>query len=91
MTRIDPGQFRWLQGQKNLKTYLNKDGLGLGFCGQCGTTLCGIADGEVMGICLGTLNGNPEVRIADHIFVGSKASWDEIGGSSPQFDEGSTS
>ena len=33
-----------------------------------------------------TLNGDPGVKITEHIFVGSKASWDEIGGIAPQFD-----
>jgi hypothetical protein len=88
MSRVDPANFSWTQGRDNLKTYINKDGLGLGFCSRCGTTLCGIASGEVMGINLGTLDGNPEVRITEHIFVGSKANWDEIGGSAPQFEKG---
>jgi hypothetical protein len=88
MCRVDSANFNWIQGRDGLKTYINKGGLGLGFCGQCGTTLCGVMRGEVMGITLGTLNGDPDVRIAEHIFVDSKASWDEIGGNAPQFKEG---
>ena len=51
-----------------------------------GTTLCGIAGGKVMGITLGTLDDDPDVQISYHLFVGSKASWDVIGGTAPQFD-----
>ena len=37
---------------------------------------------------LGTVEGGLGVRIAMHIFVGSKAPWHEIGGSAPQYEEG---
>lgn len=82
-----PDKFKWLSGRDNLKQYTSKLGWGLGFCDTCGSTLCGLYKGEVMGITLGTVNGDPEVEISKHIFVDSKASWDHIGGSAPQFSE----
>ena len=48
-------------------------------------TLCAFVAGRVHGIALGTLHGNPPLTITRHVFVGSKASWDAIGGSAPQF------
>jgi hypothetical protein len=50
----------------------------------CGSTLCGTAAEAVHGIALGSVDGDPGVEIAMHIFVGSKAPWDHIGGSAPQ-------
>lgn len=85
MSRVDPAAFAWTRGETLLRTYVNRDGIGLGFCGTCGTTLCGLSNGEVMGVTLGSLNGDPEVTIGQHIFVDSKAAWDEIGGNAPQF------
>jgi hypothetical protein len=41
--------------------------------------------GQVHGVALGTVDGDPGVRIEMHIFVGSKAPWDCIGGEAPQF------
>jgi hypothetical protein len=38
-------------------------------------------------VTLGTVDGDPGVRIAMHIFVGSKAPWHEIGGHAPQYAE----
>lgn len=87
MSRIDPNMFRWTQGEHMLTTYVGKQGAGIGFCRQCGTTLCGIFDGSVRGITLGSLNDDPAVTIGHHIFVGSKACWDQIGGDAPQFEE----
>ena len=36
----------------------------------------------------GILDDDPGVRIAGHIFVGSQAPWDEIGGSAPRLRDG---
>jgi hypothetical protein len=43
-----------------------------------GSTLCGVFEGAVHGVTLGCTNGDPDVEIGRHIFVGSKASWEVI-------------
>ncbi len=43
--------------------------------------------GNVLGVTLGTIDGDPEIEIEKHIFVGSKAPWDHIGGPALQFEE----
>lgn len=91
MARVAPGSFEWTKGEDLLRLYEGKHGYGIGFCTTCGTTICGTNKGAVMGIALGTLNGDPPVTVAQHIFVGSKANWDQIGGDAPQFDEWPTS
>jgi hypothetical protein len=35
----------------------------------------------------GSLDDDPGTRIEQHIFVGSKAPWDEIPGGAPQYEE----
>lgn len=84
---VRPGEFRWLSGEQSLMQYVNAQGQGIGFCGVCGSTLCGILNEAVHGVTLGTVDGDPGVTIQRHIFVGSKAPWDEIGGDTPQFNE----
>ena len=86
MAGVTPGSFSWLEGEAQLNLYEGRHGYGIAFCRTCGTTLCGTNRGDVMGITLGTLNENSSVKIARHIFVGSKADWDEIGGDAPKFD-----
>ena len=83
---VNPEHFRWVQGEDQLSTYMSMKNAGLGFCRRCGTTLCGIIDGRVALVTLGTLNGDPGITLSKHIFVGSKAGWDEIGGTAPQHD-----
>ncbi len=82
----DPETFSWVCGADNLQHYSSQEDFGLAFCRTCGTTICGTYLGKVHGVALGTVNGDPGVEIEMHIFVGSKAPWDHIGGSAPQFD-----
>ena len=76
----------WAIGEDQLIQYTSGKGWGLAFCRICGSTLCGIFEGKVHGVTLGTVDGDPGVRIEMHTFVGSKAPWDQIGGSAPQFE-----
>lgn len=80
-------RFRWVAGEGELVKYTSQKGFGLGFCRICGSTLCGTLGERVHGVMLGTVEGDPGVEIEVHIFVGSKAPWDSIGGHAPQFDE----
>lgn len=84
---VEPGAFAWTSGAAQLVRYETMPGWGLGFCGVCGTTLCGMRGSEVHGITLGSVDGDPGVEITMHIFVGSKTPWDHIGGDAPQYDE----
>lgn len=79
--------FAWLQGEQELTRYETSPGWGLGFCRTCGTTLCGTHEDVVHGVTLGSVDGDPGVQLGMHIFVGSRAPWDHVGGDAPQFDE----
>ena len=83
----DGSKFSWVIGEDELTEYSSAKGWGLAFCRICGSTLCGIFDGKVHGVTLGTVDGDPGIQIEMHTFVGSKAPWDHIGGSAPQFNE----
>lgn len=83
----DSSNFKWAEGEDKVQKYESKKGWGLGFCRDCGSTLCGLYQGKVMGVTLGTIDGDPGVEIEKHIFVGSKAPWDHIGGTALQFEE----
>ncbi len=39
------------------------------------------------GVTLGCVNGDPEVEIGQHIFVGSKAKWEVLPENLVQYDE----
>ncbi|WP_279247179.1 GFA family protein [Candidatus Litorirhabdus singularis] len=84
---VDPADFSWLSGEELLTSYASEQGFGLQFCKLCGSTLCGIYNDEVHGVTLGCLNGDPDVELGRHIYVGSKASWEVIATGVPQYIE----
>ena len=88
---VDADQFSWVAGEEKLSVYEPSPEWGMAFCGECGSTLCGLHQGRVHGITLGTVNGDLGITLQRHIFVGSKARWDEIGGHAPQYERDAAS
>ena len=85
---VDPHQHQWLSGEELLTSFTGLHGAGLMFCSKCGSTLCGVVDGVVHGVTLGCVNGDPEIEIGRHIFVGSKAAWEVMPNGVVAFEEG---
>ena len=85
---VEPQEFKWLSGETLLTSYIGSHGFGLQFCSKCGSTLCGIYNDTVHGVTLGCVNGDPNIELEKHIFVGSKASWESIPEGVPQYQEG---
>jgi len=86
---VNSGEFQWRAGEELLTTYVGRNGFGLQFCSQCGSTLTGILQGSVHGITLGCVNGgDPNIEIGRHIYVGSRASWEVLPEGITSFEEG---
>ena len=85
--RLNTDEFSWLTGENLLSTYESKTGSGIHFCSKCGSTLCGTNEGKVIGVTLGCVEGDPNIEIGMHIFVGSKATWEIISEGAPQYEE----
>jgi hypothetical protein len=85
---VKPQHFSWVEGEHLLTSYVGAHGYGLQFCRQCGSTLTGVANGEVHGVTLGCVNGDPNIKLERHIHVASKASWETIADDVPQYAEG---
>jgi len=73
---VEPSGFKWLSGENLLTSYVGEHGYGIQFCKTCGSTLCTINKGDVLQVSLGCVNGEPDIEIGQHIFVGSKANWE---------------
>lgn len=84
---VDPAEFTWVCGENLLTSYVSDSGAGLQFCKKCGSTLCGTYKGKLYGVTLGCVEGDPEITLERHIFVGSKASWETIPEGVPQYEE----
>ena len=78
---VKNSDFHWLKGTQNIKTW-DKPGHDwqTSFCQTCGSTLPGANDDLRMYVPAGLITeGGEHLKIAHHIWVDSKASWDEIG------------
>lgn len=82
-----PGEFKWTSGEDLVRVYETPAGAGWCFCRECGSSLAGSEKGTLTSITLGTVEGDPGIRPASHIFVGSRARWHEITDDLPQFEE----
>ena len=85
---VDSKEFEWLTGVNLLTTFVGEHGFGLQFCKLCGSTLCGVIDGHIHGVTLGCLNGDPEIELGMHIYVGSKAKWETLPEGVTQYEKG---
>jgi len=86
---ISARRFRWLAGSEQLSSFTRGVGYRTDFCSRCGSPVPNPSnDGTEIWVPAGLLDEPTDARVTRHVFVGSKAAWDEIGGSAPQFDEG---
>jgi hypothetical protein len=82
-------QFRWIAGTEHVATW-KKPGTEwqTWFCRICGSPVPGENNSSTTFVPAGTItSGGDGLRVAHHIWVGSKAVWDEIGGSGKQHAE----
>ena len=85
---VDPKEFKWLSGESLLTSFVGAHGYGLQFCKVCGSTLATVHNGEILQVTLGCVNGEPDIEIGQHIFVGSKANWEVMPDVVTRFEEG---
>jgi hypothetical protein len=74
-------QFRWIRGEDQVRSW-KKPGTDWQkwFCRICGSPLPGINDESRMFVPAGLISdGGESLRVAHHIWVDSRAVWDEIG------------
>ena len=78
--------FRFLQGEELLTRFRSSADTVKTFCRICGSPMVNSWDPEPdnYGLAMGSLDDDPGVRPACHIFVGSKAPWYEITDGLPQ-------
>jgi len=80
------GGFRWVVGEELVKRYESSPGALRPFCSRCGSVVPGEPhDGRVF-MPAGNLDDDPGARPMAHIFVDSKAPWNEITDNVPSFE-----
>ena len=82
-------QFRWVRGEEHIAMWKKPNTKWeTWFCRVCGSPVPGDNDATKMFVPAGTLTeGGDALRVAHHVWVGSKAVWDEIGDTGKQHAE----
>ena len=80
-------QLSWLAGEERVRVYqLTGTQHIKSFCSECGSALpTQQNNGRLLVVPAGCLDTPPAIRPQAHIFVGSKADWDQIAGDIVQF------
>lgn len=86
---VSTNNFKFISGENNLTGYKSSPGKTKYFCKSCGSPIISTNDlnpGNVR-VRLGSIESDIEERPIAHIFVTSKANWEEITGNLPQYEE----
>ena len=84
---IEREKLRTTSGADNLLIYGSENAHDA-HCKTCGSLLYSIVrDGAFVHVAMGTLVDDPSIRPTHHIFVGSKAAWENIADDLPQYEE----
>ena len=84
-----PEKISWLTGKQQIKTFnLPSTRHVKSFCSNCGSAVPALeGDGRLLAVPAGSLNDTIKVKPTAHIFMASRASWDETLETIPRFDE----
>lgn len=80
--------FRIIRGERKLTAFESPPGQRKYFCASCGSPVMSKNDArpEQVRVRLGTIESDIEERPMAHIFVSSKANWEQIEGDLPQYE-----
>jgi hypothetical protein len=89
VTLIDNSAIRWVRGEDQIASWKKPDAdWQCSFCRVCGSPLPGSNDAARTFVPVGLISeGGQHLRVAHHIWVGSKAAWDVIGDTGKQHRE----
>jgi hypothetical protein len=86
-TIVGAEHFRWLAGQEHISSWVKDTGFRSDFCAKCGSPVPNPLRGTpYYWVPAGLLDGEQELDVAAHLFVGSKASWDVIAAPGEKFE-----
>lgn len=85
---VNASEFRFLSGQDSLTSYESTPGQTKYFCKTCGSPILSetASRPEEVRVRLGTIESDIVERPSAHIFVTSKANWEEITGDLPRYE-----
>ncbi len=91
-TRANEDQFQIDDTQNLIKWYRASDEASRGFCSKCGSTLFWKPDNSnSLSVLAGSIDGDTNLEISEHIFIGFKGDYYQLDEDHPQLPEGRNS
>lgn len=85
---VERSQFRWVRGLDKVSSYRTATGYRSDFCSGCGSTVPHLMGNTThFWVPAGLIEGSLESQVVAHLYVDSKATWDDIGGGGERFAE----
>ncbi|WP_444919432.1 GFA family protein [Microbulbifer sp. CnH-101-G] len=85
---IGRDQFRWVRGLDKISSYRKPSGYRSDFCSHCGSSVPHLMSNTThFWVPAGLLDSDFRGKVMAHLYVDSKAHWDEIGGQAEHFSE----
>lgn len=85
---VSADHLTWIAGRDLVREFQRPSGYGSAFCRVCGSPAPDAnRSGTLFAVPVGLLDRDSGTHVVEHIYVGSKASWDVIGDAAPQFEE----
>jgi hypothetical protein len=76
---IPARQFNWIQGEHDIRQFTTDGGFKSHFCEHCGSPLPNLTrDDTAYWVPAGLLQESEGFNVAAHLYVESKASWDQV-------------
>ncbi len=80
--------FKWLKGENLISHFVNQTGFVSDFCSKCGSPLPNLLNTpNGYWVPAGLLEDTANMEIVAHVFVDSRASWDDVTNDAEQFAE----
>lgn len=85
---VSNSQFTWVGGQALIHSYISSTGYRSDFCSLCGSPVPNpFAERPDYWVPVGLLDGNPNLKIAVHLYTASRAKWDIVPAHQLQYPE----
>ena len=78
-TILESKNFLWLSGKEKISSWVKDNGFRSDFCSKCGTPVPNpLSSASYFWVPAGLFTSEVKSKIVAHLYVGSKASWDNI-------------
>jgi hypothetical protein len=87
-TFVTAENFKWISGEDKISSYRKPSGYRNDFCSVCGSTIPNpLRNTDKVWVPAGLLEESNDLKVAVHLYMGSRASWERTAQDAERYDE----